>query len=111
MGHNLSIKAQVTGVDSDFFYCETHEWKGLNDQAFNWLTNNLNAIADKHKKPHGKDSGKYKAELTGSADGADFSRPAQLINYEEMVKFEKDFNHLSDELLKIAEKRVKDGKR
>lgn len=103
---NVTIKAVVTKPDGSLFYREEHEWNGVDLDMAAWFTkkgDHLSKFA-KDNVNKNEDGANLTCVLTGSIGIVPMPTLTFTgVSYHELVKFEREFHRMSDELIKIGE--------
>jgi hypothetical protein len=109
MRHTLKFSATASNGktgDSEFFYAQTHEYRGLNDAQHGMLVMNY-AILQQLRAAHGP------GELSVVLDGTDDGKPlaaggvkapvtVDKVSYDAMVAFQEHITSQEAQLQKLA---------
>lgn len=102
---NLKLTVVVNKADGSLFYTESHEWPDVDATMQKWFDGKLD----------GYKSEVQKAANNRQSDGlsATFSRTGHDdftvtgISYKELVRLERKWVQISDDLVKVGEERAK----
>lgn len=115
MGANVTISAKVVHADGTPFYDESHAWYDVPPEDIAWFETNLAKASDHAaqlaKEPKA-DDGSFTA--TFKATLGDSVQPDVVftnISYDAVVKQERFWMKISDDLVRIGEKRAKEKKK
>lgn len=107
---SLAIKAVVRNPDGSLFYREEHEWSNIDDQMMEWFTSKLQHLEGKARDWAGKgeDDANLSAVLSAMVGGVPAPDVVLTgISYAALVRFERLFHNIGDELIRIGEDRAK----
>lgn len=111
--HKLAFSVTVSYPDGTEHSYQAHRYN-CDDQALQWFIDKLGGFGKSMQKAfsNGSDGANLSAVAEMTIDGVPVpSVSGSGVSYPELVRLEREFHHIGDELLRIAEGHVAKGKK